>query len=115
MPEEITRPLPPDTERTGEVIVFLPPIDRHQELVGFLYEPMATFVRLFQLGVIRVAPLEMRLDSSLPELDVLFVEQEHRARLTEQRLEDAAHLSVWTVIGWTSFTNTRRLACGSTG
>lgn len=80
----------------GEVIVFMAPLDKHQEIVEFFYRLIAQFVDLFRLGVVRVALLEMhaRPDGSAREPDVLFVAQEHRERLTAKRLERPADLII---------------------
>ncbi len=80
----------------GEVIFFMPPKDIHQELVGFLYRLIAQFADFFQLGIARVAPLEMRAkpDGNARSPDILFVANEHRERLTERRLEGPADLVV---------------------
>jgi Uma2 family endonuclease len=45
----------------GEVIIKVPPKDVHQSTVGFLYELLSLFVRLFDLGRVRVAPFEVKL------------------------------------------------------
>jgi Uma2 family endonuclease len=80
----------------GEVIVFMAPLDKHQEIVGFIYQMIAQFVMLFRLGVVRIAPLEMRTrpDGPAREPDVLFLSETNRARLTSRRLEGAADLIV---------------------
>lgn len=80
----------------GEVIFFMPPKDIHQAISGFLFRLMAQFVELLQLGVMRHAPFEMRAkpDGNAREPDILFVASEHRARLTEHRLEGPADLVV---------------------
>jgi Uma2 family endonuclease len=83
----------------GEVIVFMPPKVRHQRLVSFLHTLLSTFVNLFGLGEVHTAPLEMRLhtgegEGSAREPDILFVAAEHRARLTEDRLDGPADLVI---------------------
>lgn len=83
----------------GEVIVHMPPKDRHQDVVRFLLTLFSLFVDFFHLGKVRPAPFEMKLTPTGPsrEPDILFVAQEHRERLTEERLEGAADLVVEVV------------------
>ncbi|NJN65425.1 MAG: Uma2 family endonuclease [Chloroflexaceae bacterium] len=83
----------------GEVIVFMPPVDRHQTIVGFLHIVISLFANLLNLGTLRVAPFEMR---HLPgyasrEPDLLFVAREHLHRLTPERLDGPADLVVEVV------------------
>lgn len=78
----------------GEVIVFMPAKDRHQTLVGFLYEIIALFIRLFPVGQVRLAPLGMKLASSAREPDILFVAEENAYRVTEDYIEGPADLVV---------------------
>jgi len=83
----------------GEVIPFMPPKDKHQELVGFLHTLLILYVNLFQLGKVRVAPLEMRITwgddkRSARQPDVFFVAQEHSERLTTDRLDGPADLAI---------------------
>ena len=44
----------------GEVVIFMPPSDRHQALVSVLDTLLTLFVRVYNLGIIRVAPYQMR-------------------------------------------------------
>lgn len=80
----------------GEAIVFMPAKDAHQNTLEFLYELPALFARLFNLGKVRVAPFEMKLRQgrSYREPDILFISEESRDRLTEERLEGPADLVV---------------------
>ena len=80
----------------GEVVIHMPPKDRHQAIVGFLGTLLRLFVDFFRLGKLRVAPFEMKLYAGGPsrEPDVLFVSNENRSRLTEDRLAGAADLVV---------------------
>lgn len=83
----------------GEVIVFMPPKTRHQDLVTFLVALLRFFVDFFRLGKVHSAPFEMKLSPTGParEPDILFVSREHLDRLTEERLEGAADLVVEVV------------------
>jgi Uma2 family endonuclease len=80
----------------GAVIEQMPPKNLHQNVVGFLYELLDLFVRIFQLGIVRVAPFEMRAipDGSAREPDILFIANEHRERLVEERLAGPADLVI---------------------
>ena len=80
----------------GEVIVFMPPTVLHARIVGFLAGVLGWYVEAFGLGEVLQAPVEMRLPGrrSSREPDLLFVAQEHRARIGEQRIEGAADLVV---------------------
>lgn len=80
----------------GEVIIHMPPKDRHQNVVGFLHILLRLFVDFFDLGEVRTAPFEMKLSADGParEPDLLFVAQEDLQRLTEDRLMGPADLVV---------------------
>ncbi len=80
----------------GEVIVFMPPKTIHQQLSGFLYYLIVSYVRFFNLGEVITAPFEMRVlpGRASREPDLLFVAREHLDRLTPERLEGAADLVV---------------------
>ncbi len=83
----------------GEVIVHMPPKPQHQRVVAFLMQLLGLFARLFQLGELLPAPLEMRAtpDGPAREPDLLFVAREHRERLTETRLSGPADLVIEVV------------------
>lgn len=83
----------------GEVIVFMPPNDRHQVVVGFFYTLVFWFAKAFNLGEVRIAPYEMRaiLGGSAREPDLVFVTAAHRDRITAQRLAGPADLIVEVV------------------
>ncbi|MBM3242664.1 Uma2 family endonuclease [Candidatus Poribacteria bacterium] len=80
----------------GEVIIHMPPKDPHQTLVEFLERTIAFFVEIFHLGVVRIAPFEMRLQESGPawEPDIMVLKRENLFRLTEDRLEGPADLVI---------------------
>ncbi|MBI3913489.1 MAG: Uma2 family endonuclease [Chloroflexi bacterium] len=71
----------------GEVIVHMPPKDRHQDIVLFLGSILRLFVDFFRVGKLLVAPFEMKLYAGGPsrEPDILFISNENRRRLTEDR------------------------------
>lgn len=83
----------------GETILFMPPLIRHQQIVGFLYAFLINFVQSYQLGEVLTAPTEMKVspDSNAREPDILFIAQTHLDRLTEKRLMGPADLIVEVV------------------
>jgi Uma2 family endonuclease len=80
----------PDTNRfielsEGELIVPPHPTDTHQRVTDALYAPMRSFVHEHNLGVIRFAPLPVRLwPGKIREPDILFVSHAHADRISEQ-------------------------------
>lgn len=72
----------------GEVIVQIPPKDAHQRLVEFLYAVLGLFIRVFDLGLLRIAPFEVRLHPDGPsrQPDLLFLAKAHLDRLTPERV-----------------------------
>jgi Uma2 family endonuclease len=83
----------------GEAIIFMPPKIIHQQIIGFLYIVLSLYARSRNLGVVMVAPVAMQLGPGAPfrEPDLLFLAEEHRDRLTADRLEGAADLIVEVV------------------
>jgi Uma2 family endonuclease len=84
----------------GEVIVHMPPKKLHQVLVGFLHHIIGLFVTIFDLGIVQVAPFEVKLGPDGPsrEPDLLFLSQAHRDRLTPERLAGSPDLIVEIVL-----------------
>ncbi|MEZ4708193.1 MAG: Uma2 family endonuclease [Caldilineaceae bacterium] len=80
----------------GEVIIFMPPSIRHQDISTFLAALLKFFVDHFQLGKVISAPVEMRATywGNAREPDILFVSHEHADRFDEMRLAGAADLVV---------------------
>src|SRR5262245_39068157 len=80
----------------GEVIFHMPPKNEHQNVVEFLIQFLGPFVRLFELGKMRVAPFSMRLlaDGPAREPDLFFLAVEHLDRLSETELNGAADLAI---------------------
>src|SRR5215203_1333853 len=80
----------------GEVVIFMPPSDRHQALVSLLDTLLTLFVRVYGLGIIRVSPYQMRAapDGPAREPDLLFVAQAHLDRITPNRLIGPADLVI---------------------
>ena len=82
--------------RDEELIVYMLPTDRHQAITGFLFGLLKDFVRLLNLGVVRIAPLEVKLwpDGPSREPDILFVSHDQLKQLTPQRFEGGPDLVI---------------------
>jgi Uma2 family endonuclease len=93
----------------GEVTVFVPPDERHQDTNVFLTTLLNLFVGLLDLGKILTAPFEMKLREgrSYREPDLLFVARQRLDRLDGQRLNGPADLVV-EIISDESVTRDRR-------
>ena len=80
----------------GEVIEFMPASDTHQGLLNFLNNLITLYVKLLNLGVVRLAPYAMRAIPGGParEPDLLFVSKENAARRTEKYLSGPADLVI---------------------
>jgi Uma2 family endonuclease len=80
----------------GEVIVFMPPKPLHQHLVLFLARLIAEYVDLRKLGIVMIAPFDMRLAQtrSSREPDIAFIAQRNVERITELRVEGPADLVI---------------------
>ncbi len=72
----------------GEVLVQMPPKDAHQRLVEFLDRLLGLFVEIFGLGLVRLAPFELRLLPEGParQPDLMFIATAHLDRLTPERV-----------------------------
>jgi len=77
----------------GEVMMYSPASDRHQDLARFLTSVLGIYVETHSLGVIRPAPFQMKLERGR-EPDLLFVSQGHLERLKETYLDGPADLAV---------------------
>ncbi len=80
----------------GEVIVHMPPKERHQDLATFLAALLRFLADIMQLGKVLSAPFEVKLwaDGPSRDPDVLFIRSDHLSRLTENRLEGAPDLVI---------------------
>jgi Uma2 family endonuclease len=80
----------------GEVELTMSASDRHQDLVRFFTMIIGTFVEENDLGVIRTAPLVMKLDKEKRgrEPDLLFVSNKNLHRLKKNYLDGAADLVI---------------------
>lgn len=80
----------------GKVIRMSPASTLHQDLLGFLSAILRNFVEEKDLGKILTAPMQMKLDTrpSGREPDLMFILNEHLARLKETYLDGPADLVV---------------------
>ena len=80
----------------GEVIIYMPPVDRHQELVLFLSKLLHSFIQFFNLGTLRFAPLEVKLwpDGPSREPDIIFIGHQNLSKLTAKKFEGGPDLVV---------------------
>jgi Uma2 family endonuclease len=78
----------------GEVVMYSPASDRHQDLARFLTSVLSIYAETHDLGVVRPAPFQMKLEHSGREPDLLFIAKEHLDRLQETYLEGPADLAV---------------------
>jgi Uma2 family endonuclease len=78
----------------GDVFIFEPVSNFHQNVIEFLFVQMNLFVGLLDLGKVRVLPFQMRLENSGREPDIMFIYHEHLGRLTEDYLDGPADLVV---------------------
>ena len=77
----------------GEVVMYSPASSRHQDISGFLESILRSFVVAHQLGVIRSAPFQMKLEQGR-EPDLLFVATAHLTRLKATYLDGPADLVI---------------------
>ena len=78
----------------GEVIMTSPASYPHQELVGFLYQVMDSFVELHQLGVVLLVPFQMKLERSGREPDLIFIDAARVGQIKRTFLDGPADLVV---------------------
>ncbi len=83
----------------GEVIVHMPPVIDHQDIVGFLFSIIRLFVDFNALGTVLLAPLEVKLwpDGPSREPDLLFIQQNSTTKITDKRIVGAPELIVEVV------------------
>jgi Uma2 family endonuclease len=77
----------------GEVVMYSPASDEHQNLVGFLEALLRLYVEERDLGIVRSAPFQVKLERGR-EPDLVFLAKAHLERLQENRIEGAADLVV---------------------
>ena len=93
----------------GEVIEFMSTLRKHAELESFLFQLVAFFVALRDLGRVYSGTYSMRVRDgrSSREPDVFFVANGHLDRITRERLEGPADLVV-EIVSEDSVTRDRR-------
>jgi Uma2 family endonuclease len=77
----------------GEVVMTSPASDRHQDIADFLTSVMRVYVRVRDLGMVRSAPFQMKLENGR-EPDLIFVRQENLGRFRETYLDGPADLAI---------------------
>jgi len=77
----------------GEIVMTSPESNLHQDISGFLETILRSFVHANQLGIVRSAPFQMKLEHGR-EPDLLFLARKHLSRLKETYLDGSADLVV---------------------
>jgi Uma2 family endonuclease len=79
-----------------EVICYMPPTIIHQDLSGFLFYLLRSYVQFFKLGSVQYAPFEVKLWPGGPsrEPDILFVATENLSKLDEKRFTGGPDLLI---------------------
>lgn len=79
-----------------EVISYMPPGYKHQEIAGFLFNLLSQFLQIFNLGVMVQAPFEVKLwpDGPAREPDLFFVSQQNLPKLTPERFAGGPDLII---------------------
>lgn len=79
----------------GEVIIYMPPSDKHQNISQFLSTLLNLFVQFFKLGIIRYAPFEVKLpDGPAREPDLIFIANDNLAGHSPERFAGSPDLLV---------------------
>jgi Uma2 family endonuclease len=77
----------------GEVVLYSPASDQHQNLADFLIAILRPYVESRNLGWVRTAPFQMKLEHGR-EPDLLYLSRDHLERLKETHLDGPADLVV---------------------
>jgi Uma2 family endonuclease len=80
----------------GEVIIYMPPVERHQDVCRFLGTLLDLFTHFLKLGRLIYAPFEVKLWPGGPsrEPDIVFIVNENIAKLTPERFEGSPDLLI---------------------
>ena len=81
----------------GEALVMAPPATNHQLIVGFLFRCLSIYVEARALGMVLIAPVQMRLAKSGREPDILFVATENLTRIEGRYINGPADLVIEVV------------------
>ncbi len=90
----------PDSQKiewvNGEAIIYMPATPPHQRLIVFLVNLLQQFTQIFNLGIVQIAPIEVKLwpDGPSREPDILFIANDGKAQETSKRIEGAPDLVV---------------------
>jgi Uma2 family endonuclease len=81
---------------SGEVIRYMPPTDKHQDVSRFLSVLMDLFIGYFDLGILRYAPFEVKLwpDGPSREPDIFFVSKANVSKLSARRYSGGPDLVI---------------------
>ncbi len=82
----------PGTDK-GEIVMTSPASNKHQDLVRFLVSILGIYVEQKQIGIVRPAPFQMKLEHGR-EPDLLYVAQAHLDRVKPTYLDGPADLVV---------------------
>lgn len=77
----------------GEVILMSPASQKHQDIAGFLAALLRFFVESRELGKVMIPPFQMKMERGR-EPDLLFIANDHLARLKSNHLDGPADLVV---------------------
>lgn len=93
----------------GEVFVFMTAKDVHQMILGFLHVLINQYANIFNWGIVRIAPFEVKLHEggSSREPDLFFISQDQLDQLSNDRFLGAPKLIV-EIISQDSVTRDRR-------
>jgi len=89
----------------GEVVLYRPASDQHQNLADFLIAILRPYVESRNLGWVRTAPFQMKLEHGR-EPDLLYLSRDHLERLKETHLDGPADLVV-EIVSWDSVARDR--------
>lgn len=80
----------------GELVMMAPVSDEHDDVAGFLYAVLRTFVESNGLGIVKHEPYQMKTGPDLPgrSPDVVFVARKNLSRRKKMYLEGPADLVV---------------------
>ncbi len=80
----------------GEVFKMSSPSVLHQEIVGFLFLIMSSFIEANKLGKVFVSPIQMKLKKHKAgrQPDIMFVSKENLGKLKKNYLDGAADLVI---------------------
>jgi Uma2 family endonuclease len=78
----------------GEVLMASPASYRHQDIAGFLSSVLRIYVEAHDLGIVQLAPFQLKLESSGREPDLMFISKAHLDRVKTSYVDGPADLVV---------------------